>query len=226
MKEAIVLSLGGSIINPGRINQVFLRKFKSLIIRQVKQGFRFIIVAGGGDICRKYQQAAGMISRVTDEDLDWLGIAATKFNAELVRVLFGPLAYGRIIDNPTRLISTKKKILVGSGWKPGCSSDKDAVLLARTYGARKLINLSNIRYVYTADPKKVKSAKPIKRISWDGLLKLTGNKWQPGKHVPFDPEAAKLARQIGLQVVVCQGTDLTNLQSIILGKKYRGTCIS
>ncbi|MFA6098641.1 MAG: UMP kinase [Patescibacteria group bacterium] len=227
IKKTVVLSLGGSIIIPGNINTAYLKKFKLLILGLVKNGYRFIIVTGGGEICRHYQKGAQEVNpKISSNDLDWIGISATKYNAELVRAIFSSYAYPKILDNPNKKASTPRKILIGSGWKPGCSSDKDAVMLARTYGAMTLINLSNIKYVYTADPHKDRTAKKIEKMSWDNLLKLTGKKWKPGAHVPFDPEASKLAQKIGLSVVICLGNDLPNLRSIIAGKRYQGTTIA
>ncbi|MFC1687417.1 UMP kinase [Patescibacteria group bacterium] len=225
-RKTIVLSLGGSIIIPERINVSYVRRFKAKILDLTKKGYRFVIVTGGGDVCREYQKASRRVHpNIIPADLDWLGIAATKLNAEFIRTVFGTHAYHEVIQNPTKRAVTDKKIIVGAGWKPGYSSDKDSVMLAQTYGAKTLVNLSNIKYVYTADPKKVKSAKPIKDMSWDDLLNLTGRKWKPGAHVPFDPEASKLAKQLGLRVVVCLGTDLTNFQAIIEGRKFIGTLI-
>ena len=43
--------------------------------------------------------------------------------------------------------------------------------------------------------KNLKYAVPLKKLTWDRLLVLTGEKWDPGKNVPFDPEAAKKARE-------------------------------
>lgn len=225
ISKTIILSLGGSIIVPSRINVSYLKKFRSLIIKYTKHGYRFVIVTGGGDTARHYQQGARAITGVTTDDLDWVGIAATKINAELIRSIFGSYAYSEVIANPTKAVKTSKKILVGSGWKPGFSSDKDAVLLAKAFGAKTVINMSNIKYVYSADPKKIKSAKPIKNMSWDELLRLTGRKWKPGAHVPFDPEASKLAQKSKIQVVVCLGNNLKNLEAIITGKRFVGTII-
>ncbi len=223
--KTIILSLGGSIIIPNRINVAYLKRFKTLILSFVRRGYRFIIVTGGGDICRHYQHSAQKAGRISEYDLDWIGIAATKLNATLVRSIFGSAAYQDIIRDPRKKIRTNKKILIGSGWVPGFSSDKDAVMLANTYGADMVINMSNIKYVYSADPKKVSHAKPLKQMTWDELLKLTGTTWKPGAHVPFDPEASKLAKRNGLRVVVCLGTDLNNLEAIFTGKRFTGTVI-
>ena len=211
---------------PDKIQVAYLKKFRSMILALTKRGYRFVIVTGGGGNCRQYQQAAKQIGPISHQDLDWVGIASTKLNAELVRSIFGRHAYHEVIDNPTKRVATSKRILVGAGWQPGSSSDKDAVLLAKAYRAKTVINMSNINHVYTDDPKKVKSAKPIKQMTWEGLLVLTGTKWKPGAHVPFDPAASKLASQFGLKVIVCLGTDLRNLKAIITGQKYRGTLIS
>ncbi len=227
MIKTIVLSLGGSIIVPDKVNINYLKRFKSLIVRLSRRGYRFIIVTGGGDTARTYQQAAKKVaSQTSAPDLDWIGIAATKLNAELVRSMFGRMAYASVLHNPTKKIRTAKKVLIGSGWKPGCSSDKDAVLLAKTFSAKRIINMSNIDYVYTADPNKDENAKSIKHMSWHELLQLTGPTWRPGAHVPFDPEASKVAKTINLEAIICNGTYLKNIENIVLNNSYKGTRIS
>ena len=226
VKKTIILSLGGSIIIPDEIDVAYLKKLRRLLVGFARSGFRFIVVTGGGNVCRKYQKAARRITpAITADDLDWVGIASTKLNAEFIRTLLGSHAYHEVLSNPTKRVVTDKRILVGAGWKPGFSSDKDAVMLAHTYGAETVVNLSNIPFVYSADPRKVKSARPIKQMSWNQLLDLTGRTWKPGAHVPFDPEASKLAQQLGIRVIVCLGTDIANLKKILTGKKFQGTVI-
>ncbi len=84
-----IISLGGSIIIPPEgFNIEFLKKFRELILTRVKLGEKFILVIGGGSTCRKYQQAAKDSADVSSEDLDWLGIYATHFNARFVGLLF------------------------------------------------------------------------------------------------------------------------------------------
>ena len=222
----IVLSLGGSIIVPDEIDVSFIKKFRKLILGYIKKGNRVIIVAGGGHICRKYNKAANKISKNRDIDLDWIGIKATRLNAELIRTIFSKSAYEKVIENPTEKISTNKKIIIGSGWMPGCSSDKDAVLLAENLKVNTLINMSNIEYVYDKDPKKYKDAKPQESLTWNKLLEITGTEWKAGKNVPFDPEASKLAKKLGLKVVILDGTKLGNFKKFLEGKHFRGTTVS
>ncbi|HIH42572.1 TPA: UMP kinase [Candidatus Woesearchaeota archaeon] len=228
MANTIILSLGGSIIIPGEININFLKSFRNLILSYINKGNRAVIVAGGGHVCRVYQNASAKIlnpKKPSNLDLDWIGIKATKMNAELVRTIFSKEAYEKVIDNPTKKVNTSKKVIVGSGWLPNCSSDKDAVLLAKTYSAKTVVNLTNIDYVYDKDPRKFKNAKPLKQMSWKQMEKIVGSKWKPGANLPFDPVASKLASRLKLRVIIMNGTNLVNFKNFLAGKKFKGTVI-
>ncbi len=232
MKNLIVLSLGGSLIVPDEIDWKFLKKFRKLIIKEIKKGNRFIFVTGGGNICRKYQTAASKVTNLTKDDQDWLGVHTTRLNAHLIKTIFRDYAHPRINKNPRTKADIKKhfakgeKIMVGSGWRPGWSTDYVATILAQRLGAKKLINLSNIKYVYNKDPKKFKDAKKIKNISWEDFRKIVGDKWDPGLNLPFDPIASKLAQEINLEVVIADGKNIRNLEKIFSSKKFKGTVIS
>lgn len=225
MSQHFIISLGGSLINPGEVDVGFLKKFKALIEDRVTHGDRFIIVTGGGKICRQYQTALAKIRKTTVTDLDWIGTHTTRFNAQLVRLMFNQLAYKEIVLDPGQKVKTTAPILIGAGWKPGHSSDYDAVELAKTYGARTIINLSNIDYAYTKDPRKFKDAQKIETISWNEFQKIVGTKWNPGLNVPFDPIASKLASQAHLKVIITNGKNVPNLKKILEGKKFVGTTI-
>lgn len=223
--KPIIISLGGSLIFPEEIDVKFLSDFKKLIEAEVKKGKRFILITGGGKICRKYQSALHQLAKASNTNLDWMGIYTTHTNAQFVRLMFGNLAYKNIVEDPTKKVNFTEKILLAGGWKPGCSTDRDAVWLAQTYGAKTIINLSNIDFLYDKDPRKFKDAKKITDISWDGLLKITGRKWTPGLNAPFDPTAAILAKKLGLNVVIANGKNLTNLKNILENKNFLGTKI-
>lgn len=222
-----ILSVGGSIIIPKTGFDIsFLKKFRTLILSEVKKGNKFILVIGGGATCRNYQEALNKVVKTSDTDLDWLGIRTTWFNAEFVKMMFGDFAYLEVIKNPTLKIKTNKPIIIAGGWKPGCSTDKDAVLLAKNFGAKELINLSNIEYVFDKDPNKFSDAKKIEQTNWPDFRKnVVDYKWVPGKNVPFDPMASALAQKLKLEVSILQGTNLVEVKKAIQGKKFKGTVI-
>lgn len=223
--EHIVISLGGSLIVPGDIDVSFLKNFISAISEYAKEGTKFVIITGGGRIARNYTLASKEISNPTNDHLDWIGIATTRLNAELVKVGFGDLADENIIFDPDNIQKTQKPIIVGGGWKPGNSSDLAAVHSANTVGAKKIINLSNIDYVYDKDPRYNKDAQKFENISWGEFRKLLPNEWDPGLNSPFDPIAAKKAEELGLEVVIMNGKNIDNLKNFLDGKEFVGTVI-
>lgn len=225
----IIISVGGSLIVPDEgVDTDFLSKLNLLIRKEVAKGKRFILVAGGGKIARHYQEAGRkVIGDINNEDLDWLGIHATRFNAHLLRTIFQDIANPRIITNyDKKLFNWKEPIMIGAGWKPGWSTDYDAVILAHDYKARLIINLSNVNGVYNKDPKKFKDAKLIEKITWEEMEKIIGNKWSPGFNAPFDPVATPLAKKLGLTVIITSGKDFKNIENIINGESFRGTVVT
>lgn len=222
-----ILSVGGSIIIPKTGFDVqFLKQFRTLILSEVKKGQRFILVIGGGGTCRNYQAAAASATSLTNQDLDWIGIHTTVLNAQFVKYLFKGYAHDAVITDPSKKVATKKPLIIAAGWKPGCSTDKDAVLLAKTYGAKDLVNLSNIEYVYNKDPNKFADARKIEVISWKEFRKdVVGDTWEAGKNVPFDPIASREAQRLGLTVRILKGTDIERVRQAIHGESFIGTTI-
>lgn len=223
-----IISVGGSIIVPkGGFDIEFLKKFRDLILTHAERGMRFLLIIGGGATARSYQETAKSVRKITNEELDWLGIYATIMNAYFVQTLFGEITgMGNVLTNPTKSIRGKRPIMVAGGWKPGCSTDMDAVLFAKQLKAKELINLSNIPQVYTKDPRVDKDAKAISSIDWKTFRKdIVGDTWEPGKNVPFDPVASKLAEKLKMTVSILKGTDLEQVENAILGRPFFGTTI-
>jgi len=211
MEDITIISLGGSLIVPEELDIDFLKNFKKLILSQIIKGKKFVIITGGGKICRKYQDVAQKLSNPSIEELDWIGIASLKLNAELLRVIFGEYAHDRVISNLSIYFNLEKQIVIGSAYEPGHSTDWDAVLSAKSFGAKKIINLSNIDYVYDSDPKKNPNAKRIEKISWTDYRSLIPSTWTSGLNSPFDPTASELAQKEGMQLIIMNGKSIDNL---------------
>src|SRR3989338_6041436 len=129
--KTTIISLGGSIIIPDRVDVSFLKEFRSLILGYLKdEKRRLVLVCGGGRICREYQEAVQQLVKPSSDDLDWIGIMSTRLNAELIRVLFKDIAYERVIYNPEEKLDwmmVKKQLVIAAGYTPGWSTDYDAV---------------------------------------------------------------------------------------------------
>lgn len=212
---------------PAQIDLEFLPGFRQLILKFVGKGLRFAIICGGGRIAREYQNAAKQVVNAVPEDLDWLGIHATRLNAHLLRTLFREIAYPKVIKNPNDKVNLKEaeRVLVAAGWRPGRSTDYIAVLLARNLAATTVINITNTDYVYDKDPSKHADVMPLQEVAWKDFRKLIGTtKWSPGLNTPFDPLAARVAEKAQLRVAVL-GRDLVNLEAFMNGKPFKGTII-
>lgn len=226
-RERVVVSVGGSLIVPGKVDTVFLSHFRDLITRKVAKGYSFAIIAGGGSTAREYQATArAILGDIPREDLDWLGIHATRMNGHLLRTIFHDGAHPQLIKDPTAPLDARESIIVAAGWKPGWSTDYCAVMIAKQLGAKRLVNLSNIDCVYDSDPKKNASAKKIPKISWREFRKIIPDHWDPGLSSPFDPVAAKEAERLGLEVAIINGAELERFADYLDGEDFEGTIIS
>lgn len=221
----IVISLGGSLIVPDDVDTKFLDAFRALVRDYAAKGFRFVLIAGGGRVCRRYQDALKTLSSPDNDTLDWLGIHTTRLNAQFVRLAFGDLAHDEIVIDPYQVPKTDKPVIVGAGWKPGWSTDYDAVVIAGQVGAGRVANLSNIDYAYTKDPRKFADATPIKSASWAEFRALLPEEWDPGLNAPFDPIAAKEAEALGLEVAIMNGGNIDNFKTYLDGGEFIGTTI-
>jgi uridylate kinase len=230
LAEAHVIKLGGSLIVPnGGINVEYIKQFNTFIRQQViEKGRRFFIFVGGGRIARHYRDAGAEITghELANEDLDWLGVHATRLNAHLFRTIFRDLAHPAIIKDYDLIHKPDKPIVIAAGWKPGWSTDYVAVVLAQDYNVKTVIKMSDTDYIYDRDPRIDRDARPLEQLSWHEYRSMVGDTWIPGASAPFDPVASKLASENDLKVIYLNGTDLQNLEKALDGAPFVGTTIS
>ena len=229
-RETYIIKLGGSlIVPPAGIATEFLRHFQLFIRRQVTEhNRRFFIFVGGGQVARQYRDAGRAIvgHKLPDEDLDWLGIHATRLNAHLLRTVFRDLAHPNIIKDYSVIQKPQKPVVIAAGWKPGWSTDYPAAILAQDYHVKTIFKLSNTDYIYDKDPKLHPDARPFDRLSWQEYRAMIKETWSPGSHAPFDPIAARLASELHLTVCYVSGTHLDTLEKALDGEPFVGTMIT
>jgi uridylate kinase len=228
--ETYIIKLGGSLIVPAEgIATTYLRQFQLFIRKQVEEHRRrFFIFVGGGLVARQYRDAGKAIvgHELTDEDLDWLGIHATRLNAHLLRTVFRDLAHPVIIKDYSIIQKPEKPVVIAAGWKPGWSTDYPAAILAQDYRVKTIFKLSNTDYIYDKDPRIYRDARPFKQLSWNDYRAMIEEKWSPGSHAPFDPIAAKLASELDLKVFYLNGLHLDNFARALNGEPFVGTTIA
>jgi len=236
----IVISIGGSLLtkdtsldNPDTYTKNFNRYAKT--IKQLyDDGNQLVVVCGGGTSARMFQKIGRHFTKDI-EMLDRLGIIATDLNAYLFIAALEKLESGIVHNvvmkdpNDVRFAGFEtewKKIIVCSGWKPGCSTDLDAALQAEAIGAEVVINATNIDGVYTKDPKQFENAKKINRMSYIDFRKIISALPQtPGEYRLFDLKAIDVLQRRKIKLIIIDGNDPEEILRAAGGGEHKGTTI-
>jgi len=227
-KKVIVISLGGSLIIPNKINIEFLEKFKKLILKHQKR-YRFVMACGGGSTARNY------IKGLEDEKIrkkeyfqSLLGVSTTRLNARFMTYFFGKDANTGIphsMKEVKNLLKFNNIIFCGAlRYAKNQTSDTTSAKLAH-YLKSPFINLTNVKGLYDKNPKKFRSAKFIPEISHKEFLKIANKiEFKPGQHFVLDQKAAKIIKKHNITTYIL-GPDLSNLNNLLKGKHFIGTII-
>ncbi|MBI5871608.1 UMP kinase [archaeon] len=224
-KEVIVLSLGGSVIIPDKVDYKFLEKFRA-VIRQYSKKYKFVIITGGGKTARNYMKVLSK-EHASEKLLSLIGIMATKLNARLVAGFFKTAEkVPETLTEVKNALNKKEIVICGAiGEKAGRTSDANAAEIAQAAKAKMFINITNVNGLYTKDPKKYKNAVFIPNISFkDFLAKTKKIKFEAGQHFVLDQEAAGIIRKAKIKTVILKG--IKNLKACLANKKFVGTEIA
>ena len=227
--EIKVISLGGSLIAKDGVDCDYLKKFRDAVEIYLEEDKKrkIILVCGGGGIAREYQDVYRELSDDPQNDAaDWIGIAATRLNAELLRQVFVAHTSLAVVNDPMNVSVFPGRMLIASGWKPGFSTDYDAVILAQRFSCDTVVNFTDIPFVYSANPDTNPLAKPLPSLTWSEYRTLLGGEWTPGRKTPFDPVAAGEAQKSLIRVIVADGRNITNVNAILNDRSFEGTTIS
>jgi len=226
MKKVIVLSLGGSQIIPDDIDVEYLKKFKKVISKNVNK-YKFVIVCGGGSVARKYMNALDDVG-INEKLQCFAGISTTRMNARFMSYFFGVNQKQGIpheLKSVEKLVKKKDIIFCGAlEYKPDQTSDSTAAGIAKHFKS-DFINLTNIKGLYSANPKTNKNAKFIPEISWkDFFIMANKMKYKPGQHFVLDQKASKIIMKNKINTYILS-TDLKQLNNLLNEKKFVGTTI-
>ncbi len=229
-----IIKLGGSLVIPEehKFDEVYLQKFKDLLQKFTAQGKQFIVIIGGGKICRWYQNESRRLGNENNADLNWIGAYTTRVNAEVVNSFLKPLSHERAYVDFKQPLQLTQDVLVVGAWKPEKSTNMDAVLMAEKFGSTTIINLSDIDHVYDKDPDQFSDAKPLSALTWSQyeeiIVDRIGEKLEhrAGDNIPFDVIATEQAKKLGLKVIFINGQNLENVEKVLSGQEFVGTTIN
>lgn len=225
MKNTWVISLGGSRIIPGEVDDKFLLKFKQLISSHKSQ--RFVVVTGGGSTARKYILALKKLGKKTKAQSKE-GIAITRLHAEFMARFFGKITNEEIPTNMKKvknLLAKNRVVFCGAlRYRRKNTSDGTAAKIA-SYLQCPFINLTNVKGLYSSDPTKNKKAKFISKITWKDFIEIAKKvKYKAGQHFVLDQSAAKTIQDKKITTYLVGS--LGAIDKILKNKKFTGTLIS
>ena len=227
MKKVIVISLGGSLIVPDKVNVEFLEGFRKFILKNSKK-YKFVVVCGGGKPARTYIKGLDspkMKDKFYFQSL--LGISITRLNARLMTYFFGKDANEGIphdMKQIKNLLKYNKVVFCGAlRYAKNQTSDTNAAKLAH-YFKTDFINLTNVKGLYDKDPKKFRSAEFILWISHKDFLKMALKiEFKPGQNFVLDQSAARIIEKYDVRTFIFG--DLKEFDKLLSGKHFVGTVV-
>lgn len=213
----LVISLGGSIFSAEEKN---LMNFIE-IMREKKN---YAIVVGGGKIARDRISLLREM-KASEYHLDKMGIQATRLNALTVSLALGnAMDIPKSIDEALEYLELYGKVVMG-GTEPGHTTDAVSLLLAEAYGAKRVVNVTDIDYIYDKNPK-LKGARRYSSISFEDILDLLNQEARnAGQNFPMDILSINIARRSGIEIDVVSFRNAENLKKALEGEDFEGTRI-
>lgn len=226
-----VIKIGGSLIfdKKDQINEKLISKYANTIknVFNGNKNKKCAIVIGGGKIARKYIKATRAFGS-SEAYNDLVGIECAKLNARLLISALQEAAYPEPPGNFQefqKIFSLTDKIIVCGGFQPGQSTNAVAASIAEFIQAEKIINLTDVDGVYSADPQIDKSAKLLEEITINDFVSLIASQETRAGHYPlFDYTAAQIIKRSAIVLQFVNGKQPENIRQAIENKKI-GTLI-
>lgn len=223
-----MLKLSGEALQGGKTHGVDQTVLAS-IARQIKEikrmGVEVALVLGGGNIFRG-QENTGSRGLAMDRSVaDYMGMLATVINGlalqdalEKMRVPtrvmtaieMEKIAEPYIRRRAVRHLEKGRVVIFAAGTgNPYFTTDTAAALRAMEIGADVILKATKVDGVYTADPKKVRTARKFERLTYIDVLKK--------RLQVMDATAVSLCMDNKLPIIVFDLTREGNIKRVVCG---------
>ncbi|RLI29664.1 MAG: UMP kinase [Candidatus Hecatellales archaeon] len=216
---SLVVKLGGFLF-PSKLNPGKLKAYAETLALLHEEGYRLVIVSGGGETSRRYIEALRKLGG-SEALCDEAGIMVSRLNARLLIAALGRKAFPAV---PTSLEELRAYfshglIVVMGGLTPGHSTAAVGALAAEAVNADFYIIATDVDGIYSEDPKVNPKAERFEEVATDRLLQmaLKGKVWAGGYQL--DPLAIKIIERAGITAYFIDGRNRENLLKASLGGK-------
>lgn len=227
MKQRILLKLSGETLSGTLgygIDFSVLNSLAKQVVEVRKKGYEVAVVMGAGNIWRFRDNRDSGIERVASDNM---GMIATVMNSvalmSAIEHLGVPARVASAIDIPevaekfiTRKVMRHMEkgrvvICAGGTGNPYFTTDTAATLRALELRCSMMLKATNVKGVYSADPKKNPKAQFLPKVTYDQVLE---------KNLQvMDGSAIALARDGKLPVIVFEfSTKSNNILKVLQGK--------
>jgi uridylate kinase len=224
--KRVLLKLSGEALmgeDPFGINPDTIERMVADIADVVKLGVELAIVIGGGNIFRGVALGAEGMDRAT---ADYMGMMATVMNAMALQDAMrraglearvqSALNIEQVVEpyirpKAIRYLEEGKVVIFAAGTgNPFFTTDTAAALRGSEMGVEVVLKATKVDGVYSADPKKDRSATRYSRITFDEAL---------GRHLQImDATAFALCRDQRLPIKVFNITKPGALRRVVMGE--------
>jgi uridylate kinase len=198
------------------------------VIKEFSRRNRLVVVTGGGSIARKYIVAARDLG-ASEFVCDQIGVRVSRSNAKLLAASLEGAAYSKIPESSDDLMESIDSglIVVMGGLQPGQSTNAVAALAAEAMRADLLVNATKVDGAYTADPRRDPNAKKLDEVTPDELMKILSTEgFKAGEYDLMDPLALRIIKRSGIEVVIVDGRDPSNIAKALQGRRIGTKIIS
>lgn len=220
----VVVKIGGSLLQneSGEISSRVLRQYSEII--KSNEDTVDGVVFGGGQTAKDYISVAEDFD-LPNEQLDWIGIYTTHLHAGMMSHILGEgYEMKRSIEEVDR---DQSKVPIMGGTEPGHTTDAVSLLLSSELGSGRAVIATDVNGIYdTRDGEDIEEADRFESMDTGELRELLEDySDNPGRSIPVDKRSVDIIEENDLEVTICRGDVITDLEDAIEGNSV-GTRIT
>lgn len=208
----IAIKVGGSLcMGPNGPDHLYMRKLLP-VINELRKKHKVALAIGGGKFVSGYFKNLKVFG-LTDNQIEWIAIELMRSNQMFLSYMLN----GTPIYDMEKF--SLKKLPILSGIVPKRSTDANAALAAEKMKADIFLVLTDVKGIYDKNPRKHRSARLLKNISFKEISKYAIKKTGPKHYGVVDPLAIKVIKRSKIRTIVFDGTDPRRIFRILKGDK-------
>jgi len=202
----IVLRIGGSVV-ASPVNPELIAEYADMMKTLRRRGYQIVVVVGGGTLAREFISVAKRLG-LNQEAQDGIAIGVSRIFAQLLLRRIGDLGCDDVslsVEDAV-LCTSKSRVAVMGGLKPGMTTDTVAAMVAQALNADLLLKATDQEGIFDKDPKKHADAVKLDHLKFEDLTRVcVQDKHEAGIHQIVDPEAIKILKRTRTKFVVVNG---------------------